>query len=154
MSMGERVKELRKLKKLTIDEFASLLNVSSGSISQIENNKYPPSSEIILKLCELYNCSSDYIFFGKTSQNEKLDIDENNEVQEISISDREIIYFAKEALMAQKETIFTKNEVIQTKDEVISKEKEIVEIYKNFKDEMIAQKNLQLSIYEKLLDKN
>jgi len=59
---GKRLKEIRKSKKLTQEKLAELVGLDSQNISNIENGKYKPSDESLLKIskvlgvrpCELY----------------------------------------------------------------------------------------------------
>ena len=63
--LGNKLKELRKEKKITQDELAKLMNVHKGSISNWENGYRFPEEKILLKLAELYDCSIDYLL-GRT----------------------------------------------------------------------------------------
>ena len=56
MKMGAFLKELRKEKGLSQEEFAKALKVSRQTISSIENGKYNPSLDLAFDIAE---------FFGK-----------------------------------------------------------------------------------------
>lgn len=58
---GYRLRELRIRKKLTQTQVAYRLNLSKTTISGYENNVKTPSLDILIKLCLLYDVSSDYI---------------------------------------------------------------------------------------------
>lgn len=74
---GQRLKEARKSKGLTLINVAMILNTTHATISRYENEKLEPSIETLKQLCKLYRVSSDYII-GLT--NEK-NIQKKNEVQ-------------------------------------------------------------------------
>lgn len=65
MTIGERLKELRKECKLTQIELAEKLNVNYQTVARIEKNQREPSIDILLKMCQIFNVSSDYLL-GKT----------------------------------------------------------------------------------------
>lgn len=48
--MENRIKELRKQKKLRQEDLANLVNVTRQTINAIENNKYDPTLELAMKL--------------------------------------------------------------------------------------------------------
>ncbi|BFL68887.1 TPA: helix-turn-helix transcriptional regulator [Staphylococcus aureus] len=54
-------KELRLEKRLTQEEIAKKLNISIQSIHKWEQNKCLPDTFNIIKICEFYNISSDYL---------------------------------------------------------------------------------------------
>jgi len=68
MLFGDKIKILRKEAGMTQQELANKLEITSRSLLYYEkNNRYPKSTEIISKLCEIFNVSSDYLM---TNQDE------------------------------------------------------------------------------------
>lgn len=63
-TIGERLKKLRLLKNLTLQEVAEVLGTSKGNISNYETNKIKPASDSIIQLSKLFNVSTDYILTG------------------------------------------------------------------------------------------
>ena len=63
---GERLKKIRKEKKLSQEKVAELISISRSSISKFENEKEEPSIDILVKLCDLYRISTDYVL-GRTN---------------------------------------------------------------------------------------
>ena len=61
--MKNRLKELRKKKKITQDELAKELNVSRQTINAIENEKYNPTLELAMKLAKFLNTSVEDLFY-------------------------------------------------------------------------------------------
>ena len=53
-SMQNRLKELRKSKKLSQDEVAGYLHVTRQAVSHWETGKTKPDLNCLKKLCELY----------------------------------------------------------------------------------------------------
>lgn len=62
---GERLRELRLERKMTQSAVGSILHVSANTIYAWENDKQEPSMTTLLKLCEIFNVSLDFLF-GKT----------------------------------------------------------------------------------------
>lgn len=74
MSIGSRIKELRELNGLSRNEFASMLGVTVGAISNYENDVSSPKEPILFKIIESLNCDANYLFQDsvkiKTQQND------------------------------------------------------------------------------------
>lgn len=64
-----RVKELRKQKKLSQTELARMLNVHQTAISQWETGRTEPDTEIQKELADIFNVSLDYLMMrDKTNE--------------------------------------------------------------------------------------
>lgn len=63
--LGNRIKSLREAKGLKQEELAQKVSVSPSAIGMYETNKREPNNEIILKLAEFFNVSTDYLL-GKS----------------------------------------------------------------------------------------
>lgn len=61
---GNRVRIIRKKNKMTQEQLAELLFLSVDSISKIENGKVMCMPEHVVKICQIYEVSTDYLFFG------------------------------------------------------------------------------------------
>ena len=61
MDFSMRLKELRTEKGYTQRELATLLSLSPNSICEWEKGRCQPSIECLKTLCELLECSSDYL---------------------------------------------------------------------------------------------
>lgn len=66
-TIGERIKFLRKQNNWTVQQLAELINKTKGNVSSYENDKYEPSAQTIIKICEQFNVSSDWLLTGKDS---------------------------------------------------------------------------------------
>lgn len=58
---GEKLKAIRKSKRLTQLDLSIRLNVSKGTISAYEQGLSYPSIETLVKICEILDTSSDYL---------------------------------------------------------------------------------------------
>lgn len=70
MNLGSRIKDLRSKKKLTQKELADLLFVSDKAISSWEASRTEPSLELIIKLSEIFDCSTSYLIYGNVNKND------------------------------------------------------------------------------------
>ena len=64
-SIGDRIKSRRKELKLTIKNIHETTGLSIGNISDMENNKYAPSTSSLIPLSKVLECSIDWILTGK-----------------------------------------------------------------------------------------
>lgn len=58
---GEKLKAIRKSKRLTQLDLSKRLNVSKGTVSAYEQGLSYPSIETLVKICEILDTSSDYL---------------------------------------------------------------------------------------------
>lgn len=65
MNLGEKIKNLRLKKKLTLRELSEKVNLKANTLSQIENEKRKPSIESLNALADFFNVSVDYLL-GRT----------------------------------------------------------------------------------------
>lgn len=107
MSIGQRVKELRG--HLTLAEFAEPLGVSTSSIHAIEIGKSKPSYDVAFKICELYECSLDWLLRG---------IGTKNGASPSKIEETDVITIKKDKYISLLE------ELNETKTELLKKEQE------------------------------
>ncbi|CAG7652850.1 hypothetical protein PAESOLCIP111_06653 [Paenibacillus solanacearum] len=63
--MKNRIKLLRKIKKLSQEELAERCNVSRQTINAIENDKYDPSLVLAFALADILETSVDELFINK-----------------------------------------------------------------------------------------
>lgn len=68
--MKNRIKDLRKTRRLTQEELSQLVGVSRQSIVAIETGKYNPSLELAFKIAKQFDCSIEDIFlFNEGDEN-------------------------------------------------------------------------------------
>ena len=58
---GERLRALRREKNLTQEQLAEKIDLVKSSICAYEKNAKYPSVEVLIKLCQFFNVSSDYL---------------------------------------------------------------------------------------------
>lgn len=78
MTIGERVKTLRKELGLTLEKFANPIGIHRGSLSAIENDKSGVSDRTLLAICREYGVSEEWLrdgvgeMFVPVTRNEKI----------------------------------------------------------------------------------
>lgn len=74
-SIGERIYELRKKNNMSQGDLANELDTSRQTISKWENNISAPELDKIVRICEVFSVSSDYILRGIVEDNKILSED-------------------------------------------------------------------------------
>lgn len=64
MSIGERVKELRKKNGMNQEEFSKKLGKTRSMVTHLENDNTMPTADTIIEMCKIFNVSADYILIG------------------------------------------------------------------------------------------
>ena len=59
--MNNRIRQLRKQKNLTMKQLGEVLGLAESTISQYETGKREPDIGTILKICEYFNVTLDYL---------------------------------------------------------------------------------------------
>lgn len=67
--IGKTIREQRKKRNWTQDELGNMLHISGKQISNYEKGKLLPSTEVLLKLSELFNCEYGHLL-GEESYKE------------------------------------------------------------------------------------
>lgn len=62
MLLGERIKELRKEQKMTIEDLAQKSGITAPTICNIENGKRKPRLPVLQKLSVALNCSFEELY--------------------------------------------------------------------------------------------
>lgn len=65
----KQLKELRKRQKITQKDLAIALNLDPSSISKYESDSASPSPEVLLKIANYFNVSTDYLLQNESSIN-------------------------------------------------------------------------------------
>lgn len=60
--MKNRIRELRKMKKMTQEDLSQLVNVSRQSIIAIESGKYNPSLELAYNITKVFESTIEEVF--------------------------------------------------------------------------------------------
>ena len=62
--MNERIKELRKIKNMTLEAFGAKVGVTRAAVSNIENCRSNPSDQLILSICREFGVSEQWLRYG------------------------------------------------------------------------------------------
>lgn len=78
-TLGTRIKNLRKIKRLTQKQIEYKTGISSGNLSGYESGRIAPSSQALVSLAQVFGCSIDYLLTGNEyEQNYVLSDEEMN----------------------------------------------------------------------------
>lgn len=69
MSIGTRLRNWRKINKLNTTDIRDATGISTGALSNYENDKREISSNFLLKIKELYDADIMYILTGVKNEN-------------------------------------------------------------------------------------
>jgi transcriptional regulator with XRE-family HTH domain len=117
MSTGQRIKKLRKEKKINQTELGEILNTTYGNISAIETERSTITTELLIKLSEYFGVSTDYILTGKEG-NKELN-EEEKKVIEIYRKDTGLKEILNEFIAAKKKIISYLEQRKQTQYEAV-----------------------------------
>lgn len=67
IAIGSRIADVRRSHKVTQEALAEMLGVSPKHISHVENATSCLSLKNLMQFCTAFDCSLDYIIFGKQS---------------------------------------------------------------------------------------
>lgn len=128
MTLGERLKEARKLKKYTQMEAASKLGITNGALSGYERNYRDPDTEMLKKLANLYEVSIEWLLGNNTVNKELTNKDERDIAKRLEAFKEELEHSdglafngepmsdeAKESLIESMELIFRHTQRINKK---------------------------------------
>jgi len=65
MSLGKRIRKLRKSMGKNTKDFSSIIGISQGSLSDIENEKTSPSSNTLVSISEKTDVCAYWLLCGK-----------------------------------------------------------------------------------------
>lgn len=82
---SERLKELRKEKKMTQEQLAKKLNMSRSSVEMYEKGEREPGFETQEAIADLFNVDIDYLFGRKDIRTDHLITMDNKERQLIEL---------------------------------------------------------------------
>ena len=79
MSFGARLKGLRLEKNMQQSELGRLLNITNVAVSHYENDNRKPTPEIISKVSDIFNVSTDYLLGNTTSKRKYYELNAKDE---------------------------------------------------------------------------
>jgi transcriptional regulator with XRE-family HTH domain len=89
--IGKRLKFLRG--KRTQHEIADKLGVSRASYSHYENDHVQPDNDIIIKMADIFNVTTDYLLGRTNIPNNTLTQEQLGLIEKLDLSDDELIKF-------------------------------------------------------------
>lgn len=108
MNIGERIKELRSKKKLTQSELAEQVGLSYIQIGRYEKHKSRPSADVLQKLADALDTTTDYLMNGNSEEiasgkiTDRDLIDLFKAVEELDSSDQELVKTFLDALITKR----------------------------------------------------
>ena len=78
MTLGDKIRQLRKRAQMTQAELAVRLGISASAVGMYEQDRREPDSKILNKLCEVFSVSGDYVIGAseKPLSGEAVDVSE------------------------------------------------------------------------------
>ena len=86
--IASKLREKRKEKKYSMQKLGEITGLSTGNISDIENNKKLPGIKTLISLCEALNISADWLLFNREPVKLTQDEEKNLELYK-SLTERE-----------------------------------------------------------------
>lgn len=71
--IGKRIKKCRKSKKITQEKLAELIDVSSNTISLIENGNQSFMIDKLDQFAKVFNVTTDYLLYGEVEEQKEQD---------------------------------------------------------------------------------
>ena len=68
MQFNEKLKLLRKERDVSQEELGNAIKLDSRQISRYENEKMMPSTDVLMKIADFFNISTDYLLFDDLSR--------------------------------------------------------------------------------------
>lgn len=62
--IGSRIKTIRKINGLNQIEFASKIGVSQGTLSELEQDRYKPSTDTVIAISQCFNTDLNWLLNG------------------------------------------------------------------------------------------
>lgn len=76
MTLGERIKKVRRSEDLTQQKFGDRLGIKPNSVSLIESGDRNPSDQVILAICREFNIREDWLRTGAGEMSIQISRDE------------------------------------------------------------------------------
>lgn len=62
--VGKRIKEIRKTNNFSQTEFAEILEIAQGGVSEMEKGGTMPGGVLITKICQRFNIDANWLLMG------------------------------------------------------------------------------------------
>ena len=87
-TIGIRIRKLRLRVEMSQEQLAEKLYTSSCRVSRLENGRQTPTCEEVVKLCELFNATADYIIRGIDPAPANLDLTPEEKILVVSLLEK------------------------------------------------------------------
>ncbi|MGN7765141.1 helix-turn-helix transcriptional regulator [Paenibacillus sp. 22594] len=102
MTLGEKIKSIRKINKFNQSDFSKKIGISQGTLSELETDKYLPSLETILSLKSIFEVDLEWLLSDTTNR-------QHNDVFMSRLADYELDLITYYRKLSEKD----KQEIIQ-----------------------------------------
>lgn len=108
MAIGDRIKQLRTSKELTQTDLAKLVGLTYIQVGRYEKGKSNPSSDVLQKLAQALDTTTDYLMNGGTEQVEAQLSDREllrqfQEVEKLEPSDKHLVKTFIDAFITKRQ---------------------------------------------------
>lgn len=87
MAISDRIRQLRQEKRWTQAELGEKVGVHQKQVSAYERGANVPSTEVLIKLAEVFNVSLDYLAFEAKGQTAKINIQDRDLLRRFEVLD-------------------------------------------------------------------
>ena len=94
MTLGQRIKHLRKAKGMTQQELADELGVTKGTVSTWETDTRNPGFDILKKMCDLFDRRMDYILGISDDDSPRMFVNAVYELTSPEVKENELTEYA------------------------------------------------------------
>ena len=108
VTLSDRIKRLRTERGWSQTEFAQQLKVHQKQVSGYERNVHVPSTEVLIRMAELFNVSLDYLAFDNREDSRSNGIADRELVQQLAEIDK-LSETDKSAVKTVLDTFILKN---------------------------------------------
>jgi len=108
-SFGNRLKEAREAKGFNKDKFGKLVKIHYSQIGRYERNEASPSADVLKKMANALDVSTDYLMNGTTADlaaeniQDKTLINQFNRITELSEENKTVVSKLIDAFLFQQE---------------------------------------------------
>lgn len=108
-SFGQRLQEAREAKGFTKDKFGKMVKIHYSQIGRYERNEASPSADVLKKMANALDVSTDYLMNGTTQDlaaeniTDKTLINQFNRISELSEDNKTVVSKLIDAFLFQQE---------------------------------------------------
>ena len=87
-TVGKRIRHARKMSNLSLTTVKNLTGLSTGNLSELENDKFLPSANALISFRKVFNISIDWLLTGETPMR-PINLDNVKETQSNYLTEEE-----------------------------------------------------------------